>query len=225
MARSGLSVREARGVKEQLRRFYLAGSPPRAASVSALAEWLRIPRPTITGWFGDHPKVPDAPYIVRMAERDRLNPGWLLTSQGPELLGAPMTTAMTGETLRQALVSALGARLDATQLLNECLPSASLVWEQTLAHWRERLEIVARLWQMRQEFQDVLETRGAEWADRGDREGATARIAVYAQARAQATGRPLAEILKQLDPREPGGMEWERAHPPRFSDPRERNGG
>src|SRR6266702_1287426 len=204
MARSGLSVREARGVKEQLRRFYLAGSPPRAASVSALAEWLRIPRPTITGWFGDHPKVPDAPYIVRMAERDRLNPGWLLTSQGPELLGA---------------------RLDATQLLNECLPSASLVWEQTLAHWRERLEIVARLWQMRQEFQDVLETRGAEWADRGDREGATARIAVYAQGRAPATGRPLAEILNQVDPREPGGMEWERAHPPRFSDPRERNGG
>jgi hypothetical protein len=218
VGRSGLTLREAKGVRERLRAFYLEGHAPRAASVSALAERLRIPRPTISGWFGDHPKVPDAPHLVRMAERDRLSPAWLLVNKGPELLDAPMPTAMTGETLSQAIVAALGAPLDTTELLKECLPPAARVWEQTLAYWRERVGMVAWLRQMRQEFQDALETKGAEWADRGNREAGAALIAAYVQERERA-GLPLAEILKGLDPREPGGMEWERAHPPRFPDP------
>jgi hypothetical protein len=145
-----LSDPDARAVRERLREFYFTNEPPRASSASGLARRLGIPRPTITGWLGGHPKVPDLPHIVTMAALDRLSPTWLLLGRGPLLLDVP-TPGSEGdgqrevsEIFRESIVAELRSHMQAApETLEQLLPPASELWrevvEDQMARVRQRV--------------------------------------------------------------------------------------
>ena len=150
MARAGLSDPDARAVRERLREFYFTNEPLRASSASALGRRLGIPRPTIAGWLGGRPKVPDLPHIVTMAALDRLSPTWLLIGRGPKLLDVTEPGSESGERrevseiFRESIVAELRSHMQAAlETLEQLLPPASELWrevvEDQMARVRQRV--------------------------------------------------------------------------------------
>ena len=133
MAGVGVASWRAKGVKDRLQRFYLAGSPPRFESQSALARHLEISRSTVAGWFQGRPKVPEPTHMIAMAERDRLSPTWVLLELGPELIGAPLPQRETGQLLRESMVATIESRTGAApEFLAWFIPSAAELWNEMI---------------------------------------------------------------------------------------------
>src|SRR5438309_192396 len=120
MARVGLDSSVAEGISDRLSEFYFKPSvarvTPRAANRRALARRLGVSVATVYEWLpSDRPKlgqrkaprVPDPPHIIRMAERDRLSPAWLLTDEEPQLLGAIVPDAKVASVLLKHLIAEL----------------------------------------------------------------------------------------------------------------------
>src|SRR6267378_579644 len=141
MAGVSVPLRTAKDVKDRLQMIYLAGSPPRFESQSALARHLGIPRPTIAGWCQGEPKVPDPAHIIVMAVKDRLSPTWLLLGEGPELIGAALPNGEMSELLRRSVVATAQSYTGAAPaFLAQFIPPAAQLWEQIVRDHLTRLE-------------------------------------------------------------------------------------
>ena len=141
MAGVGVTPRRARDVKDRLQRFYLAGSPRRFASQSALAKHLAIPRSTVAGWFQGQPKVPDPAHIIAMATKDQLSPTWVLLGEGPELIGAVLPQREVSELLREAVLATVQAHTGAAPaFLAQFIPPAAQLWGEIVRGHLARLD-------------------------------------------------------------------------------------
>lgn len=117
MARSGngesggqpsISLQKKREIRDRIRQCYkkIVG----VLTYDGFARHLGVPRTTITGWFGNPPRVPSSAHVLALAERANVSPTWLLLGEGPELRGMPLPATDLAPALEQALQSHLLAK-------------------------------------------------------------------------------------------------------------------
>jgi transcriptional regulator with XRE-family HTH domain len=82
--RKSLPLAERRLIADRLR----AWCRDRGLTRQAFAEKIGIPRTTVDGWSGSKPYSPEVVHLVKMADKARISPTFLLTGQGPDHLGS-----------------------------------------------------------------------------------------------------------------------------------------
>ncbi len=175
MARKGLPPAVAEGIRKRLRAFYFgartAKATTRASSHSDLARKLEAPVQTVHSWSPSTvtkrrtkaPTVPDLRHIIRMAERHRLNPTWLLLGTGLPLLDATMPEKEIAPLVRRNLVAHLRS-LGIPRVLTAQLPNGRTLWRSIVRGWAQVLEGVRERAEARRRFKEEVRRRSREWS-------------------------------------------------------------
>lgn len=162
---------DAREIKARLRRF----TKDRFSTRAQFENRSGIPHTTVTGWFGEPPRVPDTSHLIAMGKDLNLNINWLLLGEGgqvrhgdpePELRAMKVPYRQLAEEVRVFLAAELEIREDRPSAdIDTVLPAAQEIlldlvteYQAVLKDWREAMK----------EWRKKMR-RAAEWSERQER--------------------------------------------------------
>jgi transcriptional regulator with XRE-family HTH domain len=106
-----LPAYQRKKIRERLTRCLREFGPK--STRQGFAGAIGVSRNTVGTWLKDEPKspVPETAQIIAIADELNVQPTWLLTGKGPELIGAQAPLGEIGGALRDHIVNTLAAEL------------------------------------------------------------------------------------------------------------------